>query len=162
MKQQRYIFLRDRLFFRSVAERMEFFYTFFLLFSTLVSLGQGISDQRYCLHKTRLTIFVNLHKYPGVPLAGMLGSQLVEVEERNYFFNLQYFIIVVENVLRDPCYEARLYYQLEREFLELEVTNVKTQFEKVFENLSQYITRIEMKDFVEFFKKVEGRREIIL
>ena len=135
MKQQRYIFLRILSVFRSVAERMESFHTVFLLFLTLVSLGQGVSDQRYCLHKTRLTIFLNLHKYT-VPLAGMLESQLVEVEERNYFFNLQYFIIVVENVLRDPCYEARLYYQLEKRFLELsEVTNVKTQFEKVFENL---------------------------
>ena len=100
-----------------------------LLFSTLILLVQGVlTKEHYCLHKTRLTIFIDL-KEMGKPFYG--GRRYYGAN--GHFHDLQNLIITVENVLRDPCYEARLYYQLEKRFLKL--IDIKTQFEKVFENL---------------------------
>ena len=99
-----YIFLRylesKDIIFRIVAEKMEYLRISVYLLSTLIFLVQGVSTKEHCcLNKTRLTIFIDLKEIEQ-PSYGLFGVRS--------FYNLQYLIIAVQNVLRDPCYEARI------------------------------------------------------
>ena len=63
------------------------------------------SDQKHCLQKTRITIFVDFEEIP----------QILDLFVQE-FSNIE---TIVQNILRDECYEAKLYYPLERKFIEL-------------------------------------------
>ena len=125
--------------------------TLILMQFSLVIEGRD-SRAIHCLQKTRLTIFIDSREV----ITGMaygIG-----------FYGSSFLISVIRTVLRDPCYEGRLYEQLDREFIEIkDIENVQSNLEKVFHNF-RYIRKDEMYNFVDEFRhrKSDGTtREIV-
>ena len=89
-----------------------------------------------------------------------LPDRLVSYEK----YVLRLFITVNKEMLRDPCYEMKLYQPLMRRSIELDnINEIDYQFEKVIDNLKQ-IEKIELKKYVEKLndENMTGRRKIIL
>ena len=94
----------------------------------------------YCLQKTRLTIFID-------------SPRIGEALKRLYSQSYRYLVLVIKSVLRDPCYQGRLYDQLDRKFIEITNNgeNFQSDFEKVFRIFKQ-TERDEIYNFVEEFR----------
>ena len=87
----------------------------------LILVGMVASRQTHGLKETRINIFVDLD-----------DGEFTRFDTIDHRIGLQFLTVVIKNILRDQCYEARLYSQLERNFVGLSNTE-KTQSE--FDNL---------------------------
>ena len=106
-----------------------------IIFLYYIDISKGREwNEPLCLQKTRLTIFIDSK----------------EVVKASYFLKgLSYLVTVVKNVLRDPCYQGRLYNQGGQNFIEInDSDDVLYEFDNVFQGF-RYIKWDEMYSFVD-------------
>ena len=125
-----------------------------VLASAFVIVKTALCCQKYCLQETRLTIFIDLDDFK-IPWV-----------EREIMLTLAFLKTVVKNVLRDACYKARLFNQLNKKFVDLgDNSAVDSTLETVFQS-SKYIANDQIKKFVDEYQPLEqsiiNKKEIVL
>ena len=121
----------------------------FTIISVLIFEGKPATN---CRHYTTLTIFVDLDRFHERYFEDPLGKDT----------GLRHLITVIQNILRDPCFEGRLYNQLERRFIELDndESMLNAHFELVFLK-SNFIEKTEVLKWNENLNTYGTRRDII-